>query len=376
MSDLPAELTVLSTCPPSTAFSRGYRETVAEIARWSERAGCRGMLVYSDNNLLDPWLLCQVIFESTEAICPLVAVQPVYMHPYTVAKTVASLGELYRRRVFLNMVSGGFKNDLEALGDRTPHDRRYDRLVEYTSIVQRLLAGDGPVSLEGEFYRVDRLRLTPPLPAALQPEVFVSGSSEAGRRAARALGAVAVSYPGPAGGGGANGGSANGASGNGAGHPGEPAPDGDGEPGLRRGIRVGIIARRRDHEAWEVAHARFPADRRGQLTHQLAMKVSDSVWHRQLSAMAGRTGGSPYWLFPFENYKTMCPYLVGSYRRVGEELGRYLEQGARTVILDVPASEDELRHTAAAFDAVPGRRWRAAGAEPAGVAGARKAAAS
>jgi len=48
----------------------------------------------------------------------------------------------------------------------------------------------------------------------------------------------------------------------------------------------------RDHrppdgaEAWRVAHKRFPEDRKGQLTHQLAMTVSDSSWHHQLSETA------------------------------------------------------------------------------------------
>ena len=89
---------------------------------------------------MDPWLVSQIIIQSTEALCPLVAVQPVYMHPYSVAKMVASVGHLYGRRIYLNMVAGGFKNDLEALNDMTPHDRRYDRLIEYTAVIKELLA--------------------------------------------------------------------------------------------------------------------------------------------------------------------------------------------------------------------------------------------
>ena len=45
----------------------------------------------------------------------------------------------------------------------------------------------------------------------------------------------------------------------------------------------------------------------------------------------------------------MCPYLVGSYEQVAEELARYIGAGYRTVILDIPPSEDELAHTFAAF---------------------------
>jgi hypothetical protein len=32
----------------------------------------------------------------------------------------------------MNMLAGGFKNDLITMNDSTPHDRRYDRPTEYT----------------------------------------------------------------------------------------------------------------------------------------------------------------------------------------------------------------------------------------------------
>ena len=79
---------------------------------------------------------------ATERLCPLVAVRPVYMHPYAVAKIVASIGHVYGRRVYLNMVAGGFRNDLVSLGDETSHDERYARLTEYTQIVTQLLSGE------------------------------------------------------------------------------------------------------------------------------------------------------------------------------------------------------------------------------------------
>jgi len=42
-------------------------------------------------------------------------------------------------------------------------------------------------------------------------------------------------------------------------------------------VRVGIIARKSEEEAWSIANERFPGDRKGQITHQLAMKTSDSA---------------------------------------------------------------------------------------------------
>lgn len=322
---------IFSTCPPSNLVDqRTYLAQVGEIARWSEAAGCEGILVYTDNGLVDPWLVSQIIIERTERLCPLVALQPIYMHPYSAAKMVASYGFLHGRRVYLNMVAGGFKNDLNALNDPTPHDERYARLFEYTELVLDLLKAQGPVTREGRYYTVTNLKMTPPLPPELVPGVFVSGSSAAGLDAARKLGATAVQYPKPA-----------------AEYASAPIAD-----DLDAGIRVGIIAREDSAEAWRVARARFPEDRKGQITHQLAMKISDSSWHQQLSELGEMEAGeeNPYWLVPFENYKTFCPYLVGSYERVADEIARYMAVGYRTFILDVPASPEELEHIRVVFD--------------------------
>jgi len=306
-----------------------YAERVAAVARWSDEAGCHGILVYTDNGIADPWLVAQLIIQSTQALSPLVAVQPVYMAPYAVAKMVATLGYLHGRRVDLNMVAGGFRKDLLSLADDTPHDDRYVRLVEYAQVVRGLLTSNKPFSFEGKYYRVVNARLEPRLDERLLPGFLVSGSSPAGMVAARALGATAVKYPQP---------------------PLQEVPD----PGavVAAGIRVGVIARPTDDEAWEVAHDRFPADRLGQLTHAVAMSVTDSEWHRQLSARkdSEQASADPYWLWPFQNYQTFCPYLVGSHDRVAGELRLYLEGGFRTFVLDVPRSPDDLHHANLAFE--------------------------
>ena len=331
MSETNGHVEIFSTCLPSRDEDpQTYLRRVAQIARWSDAAGYRGMLVYTDNGLVDPWLVAQVVLQETEQLCPLVAVQPVYMHPYSVAKMVASLAFLHGRRIYLNMVAGGFRNDLVALGDDTPHDERYERAVEYTLIVKRLLSGTEPVTFEGRYYQVKNLRLTPAIPPELAPGILISGSSEAGARAAEAISATRVKYPQP---------------------PGEEALQAVNGSGPA-GIRVGIITRPDADEAWGVAETRFPPDRKGQITHQLAMRVTDSNWHKQLSRLGAQpvSDANPYWLVPFENYKTFCPYLVGSYDRVGSELAHYMSLGFSTFILDVPASPDDLEHTAMAFE--------------------------
>ena len=323
-------------------------DRLIQVSRWSEQAGCTGMLVYTDNSLVDPWLVSQIVIENTEQLAPLVAVQPVYMHPYSVAKMVSSFAYLYKRRICLNMVAGGFRSDLTALCDDTPHDRRYERLFEYTRIIQMLLGQTTPASFEGAYYEIKDLVLQPPISAELVPRIFVSGSSSAGSSVAKLLKAIAVEYP----------------------KPGEEY-----ELSARSeksGIRIGIIAREDREEAWQLAWQRFPSDRRGQLAHRMAMKVSDSEWHEQLSALEReiRELETIYWLWPFKNYQTFCPYLVGSFEEVADELAKYVRAGFTHYILDIPAEESDLLNAGTVFQmaversAVPALSSRTPAPEP------------
>ncbi len=320
---------VFSTCPPShDADPERYLASVREVARWSEAAACEGILVYTDNRLVDPWLVSAAIVHATERLAPLVALQPAYMHPYTAATMVASIAFLYGRRVHINLLAGGFKLDLEALGDATPHDERYERATAYADVMQRLLREDGPVLADGPYYRLAGARLQPRVPAALLPGWMISGSSPAGRAAARRLDAVAISYPQPVA---------------------EERAIDDRHPS---GIRLGILARAERADAWATARERFPATRAGQIMHGLATKASDSHWHQQLSeGDEGATeAAGTYWLGPFRHYQTFCPYLVGSYDEVAADIAAYLRLGHRTLVLDIPRSSDDLTHTRRVLD--------------------------
>ena len=329
-----ADLKIFTTCPQATVDKpRACVRRIENVARWSEEAGCEGILVSADNRHLDPWLVSRAIIGATDKLCPVISVQPTYAHPYTVAKTIASLGFMYGRRTYLNMVADGFANDMQALNDAIPPEQRYARLVEYTRIVQELLRADEPITYDGAFYKVTNLRMVPTLPEELQPPVFISDSSDVGRNAAVELGATPIESPMPLGN-----------------H--HPEPD---RARSKRGygVRLGIITDRDDARAWSIAHKRFPEDRNGQLARQLATRVADSRWPQQLADLTDNHGRSDsYWLAPLRDNQATCPYLVGSYDQIAAELARYLDEGCTTFILDEPANEEEMQQIGFTFELV------------------------
>ena len=288
-----------------------------EAALWADRAGWRAALIYTSNNALDPWLLAQLLIERTKRLRPLVAVQPAYSHPFTVANQVATLSALYNRGVDLNFVAGDHPRDRAALGDDLEHDDRYERLGEHAAIVSELLASPRPVSRAGEHYRVSNLQLVQRPSIETRTDLLMSGSSEAALRTARKIGACAIQYPGP---------------------PSALAASCDGASG-DRGVRLGIIARPKSADAWEAARQRYPIDADGAELREYASQVSDSKWVRALQAAEETVG--VYWLAPFRNFHRACPYLVGDYDEVRTALKAYFEAGYRTFLVDSVEGADE-----------------------------------
>lgn len=307
-----------------------------DIAGWSEECGFRGMLLYTDNRTPDAWVLGQDVLVRTTRLSPLIAVQPVYMHPFATAQKIHALISLYGRAIDINLVAGGFQLDLAGLNDRAGHDDRYERLAEYGLIVMKLLTGEN-VTFKGRFYSLNGVRLSSGIPIDLRPHITVAGSSPAGRKCATILGATPIEYP-------------------------EPLDvtslSCERSIGLStshhcsKGIRVGILARETTHVAWEQAEEWLPDDSMDKSRLHSAVSITDSSWLRRLSDMAPSVRTGPpdvYWLRPFQMGISFCPYLVGSYEDVARYLRAYFTTGVRVVILDAPRRKEELEHTFAAM---------------------------
>lgn len=329
-----ADRTIRSfTISPRTLDKRQYWSNIQDVVRWSETYGCTGVLLFEGNDtFVNPWLAAHWAIAETRRICPLVAVNPVYMHPFSVAKMVSSFAQMYGRKVYLNMITGTALSYLQALSDETSHDDRYERLREYTLIIRELCASTKPVTFQGRYYRVSNLALPPGVPADLQPEILLSGQSDAARRLCRELGATGLQMLQP-----------------------------EIEEGLEDvgAIHFGIIARETEDEAWAAAHARYPENEEDQEILEYAMRNTDSLWKRQMKLASERPDRveAGYWLGAFRNLRADCPYIVGDYRRVADVVTRLVRGGIDTFVLDIAAEEAEFRHAQRAFE-LAGERLR------------------
>ncbi|WP_052850405.1 LLM class flavin-dependent oxidoreductase [Streptomyces avicenniae] len=316
-------LTIYTSTPwPMGESSEEPLRYLDDVIVWTEELGCDGMLIFADNTSFDPWMIAGRVLEKSHGLVPLIAANPVYQHPVSVAKSINSIAAGRGRRVALNLVTGGFSRHLREIGCDLDHGQRYDRLAEFGAIIAELTSAERPMKYLGEYYRLDGLRPSPPPVAGLEPHLFVSGVSEDCIRVQKKLGATRLSYPR------------------------EPSEYAEGSISADIGFRLGIIAREDANAAWRLAYERFPVDLFGEDVHDLAARSVESHWHRQLSedALEESAPIGNYWMYPFRAYKTFCPYVVGDYAETMAYLLRYMQLGASTFILD-EGSKDDLFHS-------------------------------
>jgi alkanesulfonate monooxygenase len=309
---------------PRNSDSTKYVDDLMRIARFSDLNGFAGVLLFTGNDVfVEPWSMAQHILTHTSKSSPLIAVNPIYMHPFTVAKFVSSFALLYQRKVYLNMVTGTAISDLRSLGEQYSHEDRYSRLGEFIYVVRELLSGTRPFSFKGKYYATNDLQLRPRLPSSLMPEFLIAGQSDEAHRLSTEMGCLMMQMLPP-----------------------------NLEEGIRApGVNFGIFARRTREQARQEAKLFFPDNIEHRELLKYTMENTDSIWKRRLNE-AGQTGElheNGYWLLPFLTYRADCPYLVGSYADIGAKLRHFAEKNVGTVILDVVADEQELQHVCKAL---------------------------
>jgi alkanesulfonate monooxygenase len=302
---------------------RKYVDELMRVARFADRNGFAGILLFEGNDVfVAPWAMAQHVIANTARSTPLIAVNPLYMHPFTAAKFVSSFAQLYGRKVYLNMITGTAVSDLEGLGDAQSHAARYIRLGEFVEVTRQLLSSPRPVNFKGQFYNTANLQLRPRLAGELMPEFLIAGQSEAAQRIAEETGCIKMQMLPP-----------------------------DLDKGLKApGMNFGIFARESRDEARAAATKRFRdnPDDRELLT--LTMANTDSVWKRHLyDGQTGELQDNGYWLLPFLTFQADCPYLVGSYAEIGGKLKSFADKGLTTIMLDMVADEAEMQHVCKAL---------------------------
>jgi alkanesulfonate monooxygenase len=148
-----------------------------QIAQATDRLGFSGVLIPTGRSCEDAWLVAASLIPVTQRLKFLVALRPSVISPTVAARQAATLDRLSNGRALFNLVTGSDPQELAADGVFLDHSERYEVSSEFTHIWRRLLEGD-TVDFTGKHLQVRGAKLLFPPVQQPRPPLYFGGSSD------------------------------------------------------------------------------------------------------------------------------------------------------------------------------------------------------
>jgi len=338
--------------------SDGAREVnfdyLKQIATAADNLGYEGVLIPTGRSCEDPWVAASMLAAVTRRLRFLVAVRPGLMAPTLAARMAATFDRLSGGRLLVNLVTGGDVSELEGDGLFLDHAERYEASAEFIRVWRDVLAAShegAAVDFDGKHLKVKGAKvLYPPLQRP-HPPVYFGGSSEAAHELAAEQVETYLTW-------------------------GEPPQDVAKKLAdvraraarhgrtVRFGIRLHVIVRETDAEAWAAADQLIShLDDETVARAQAVFAKMDSEGQRRMAAL--HAGGGKRSRAELEISTNLWAgvglvrggagtALVGDARTVAARMQEYAELGIDTFVLSgYPHLEEAYRFAELVFPLLP-----------------------
>ena len=176
---------VVSNIEQRTDWSYDYNVRLAQTA---EQAGFDYALTqirftagYNAENQHESVSFSHGILAKTERLKVIAAILPGPWKPALAAKQLATIDHLSNGRIAINVVSGWFRGEFDAIGEEWPeHDERYARSEEFIRSLKGVWTQNN-FNFEGKYYQFKDYSLSPKPLQKPHIEIFQGGSSRAAR---------------------------------------------------------------------------------------------------------------------------------------------------------------------------------------------------
>lgn len=176
---------VVSDIEQRTDWSYDYNVRLAQAA---EKSGFEYALTqirftagYGADNQHESVSFSHGLLAKTEKLKVIAAILPGPWKPALAAKQLATIDHLTNGRIAINVVSGWFRGEFDAIGEPWPeHDQRYVRSEEFIRTLKGVWTTDN-YSFDGEYYQFKDYTLKPKPLQKPHIEIFQGGSSRAAR---------------------------------------------------------------------------------------------------------------------------------------------------------------------------------------------------
>lgn len=324
--------------------SFGYLKQVAQAV---DELGFAGALLPTGRYCEEAWVIASSLIPVTKQMKFIIAIRPGLTSPTLAARLAATFDRFSNGRLVLNIVAGGSAPDLAADGLFLEHDERYDLTDEFLTVWREIASGNQNVNFEGKHVRVKGGMLGFPTIQKPYPALYFGGASDAGKAVAAKHADVYLSW-------------------------GEPLTqikqqiddvrrlaDKEGRE-VRFGIRLHIIVRQTESEAWQAADnlIRYVDDDSVAFAQSI-FSLADSVGQQRMVALhQGRRDkliiGPNLWAGIGLVRSGAGTALVGTPEQIAERMQEYADLGIETFIFSgYPHLEEAFYTSELLFPHIP-----------------------
>jgi alkanesulfonate monooxygenase len=322
--------------PPTLSY-------LGEVARAAEAQPFHAVLTPTGTWCEDAWIATAALSGETTRLKFLVAFRPGLISPTLVAHQAATFQRVTNGRLLLNVVTGGDRFEQARFGDHLDHDARYERTAEFIQVLRGVTdqSTDVPFSFEGKHYDIREASINA-APFGL-PAIFFGGASNAATDVATSHADVYLVWGR------------------------QPSLEADNIAKLKAqasskgrdlkfGVRLHVISRDTESEAWAVADKLLSWISPEQVAkaRDLASK-SESVGQSHMSALHADREGLPKYARELQIHPGVWSgyslvrggagtALVGSHQQVADLIETYHEAGFDHFILSGQPHLEEAWH--------------------------------
>ncbi len=154
---------------------------VKQVAIAVDTLGYDGVLIPTGRSCEDPFVVASSLIGFTQNLKFLVALRPGLLQPALAARISSTLDRFSNGRVAFNLVAGGDKDELEGDGLFQDSDERYEAATEFIDLWKDILKASYEkelVNFDGKHYKTRNSKLLYPPIQRPHPPLFFGGSSQ------------------------------------------------------------------------------------------------------------------------------------------------------------------------------------------------------
>ena len=152
-------------------------EMFERVAVAAEQAGFEYMLIPVGHQCWDAWMTGALMMGRTQSIRMLIAARPGYIHPVLLAKMISACDQLSGGRISINLIAGQSEAESLAEGVKWTKEQRYEIMEEEVQILKQLWTSGGRADFDGTYYTLKQAEIVPLPLQKPYPKFYLGGGS-------------------------------------------------------------------------------------------------------------------------------------------------------------------------------------------------------